>query len=453
MRASAVWTRYDARFTASGEAALGAFLTADSLGATQLPSLATLESRVASATGAPFILSLGRSRLDATGREEIVPLTFEYGINSRLALTAMVPLIRKRVAVQFQLDTAGGFVANVGPNPHRTNTTAAFANGQVQSQFLSARTLLEDRLTQCAANASQPQCASVNGRESQASALLQAAQQFASDVAEIYGTSTTTGAAFVPASGSTAQTAIEQRVSLFNTQFQDFLGSSGSFVTTIPVAAGGPAGVSELQRYLTEDLGRDSVAFQEKVFIGDWELGAKYRAIDIPATETRRLAMQLALAGVLRFPSGTRHSPGEIVDLRTGTGATTVATRAILNAKYARLGLLASADLAVALGDVDSLRGVASDSRWTEVHLAPRWHLSEPFAIHGAYSLRSANESGGDQLAGIGVTFTTIERWDRSRLPIEMRYTHLEAITGDAGRPRFFRDQIELRLYYRLLKR
>jgi hypothetical protein len=33
-----------------------------------------------------------------------------------------------------------------------------------------------------------------------------------------------------------------------------------------------------------------------------------------------------------------------------------------------------------------------------------------------------------------------------------MRFTHLQAITGDPGRPQFFRDQLELRIYYRLLK-
>src|SRR5688500_10627209 len=154
LRAATVWTRFDARFAASGEEPLGTFLTADSLGIAQLPSLATLESRVASAAGGPFALSLGRSRLDATGREEIVPLTFEYGITNRLAVTATFPLIRRRVAVQFQLDTTGGFVANVGPNPHRTSPVAASVNGQVQSQFLNAQTQLTQRLAQCAANSS-----------------------------------------------------------------------------------------------------------------------------------------------------------------------------------------------------------------------------------------------------------------------------------------------------------
>ena len=453
MRAAAVWTRYDARFTPTGHEPLGAFLTADSLGPAQIPSLIPLEQQVESAAGAPFLLSLGRSRLSATGREEIVPITFEYGITSRLAVTALLPVIRKRVAVQWQVDTTGGFVATVGPNPHRAGGGAAVVNGQLQSQFLSAQTLLSQRLAQCAANAAQPQCGSVNGREALANALLLESQRFANDIAAIYGTASTDGSAFVPMSGTSAQALIEGRVGTFNSRFQDFLGSPSNFVTATPVAAAGPAGITELQRYFVNELGRDSIAFQEKVWVGDWELGAKYRAIDRPTSETRRLGVQLAVAGALRFPSGSRHSESEIVDLHTGSGAMVLATRGILDAKYARLGLLVATDLAFALQGVDSIAGLPADSRWTELHVAPRWHLSVPFAIHGAYSLRSANESGGDQLAGVGFSFTTIDRWTGGRLPIEMRYTHLEAISGDAGRPRFFRDQVELRLYYRLLKR
>jgi hypothetical protein len=59
--------------------------------------------------------------------------------------------------------------------------------------------------------------------------------------------------------------------------------------------------------------------------------------------------------------------------------------------------------------------------------------------------------TGSDQLLGGGLTFAGFRRTREGRTPsMEMRYTHLEAISGDAGRPRFFRDQIELRIYYRL---
>src|SRR5688572_4801659 len=68
------WTRSDARFTASGVEPLGAPFTADAFGADKFPPLTTIQSLVQAATGLPFTLSMGRSRLDATTREEILPL-------------------------------------------------------------------------------------------------------------------------------------------------------------------------------------------------------------------------------------------------------------------------------------------------------------------------------------------------------------------------------------------
>ena len=74
LQAAAAWSRYDARFGLTGVQPLGGLFTADSLGARQLPRLAVAESLVREASGAPFSLTLGRSRLDATAREEVLPL-------------------------------------------------------------------------------------------------------------------------------------------------------------------------------------------------------------------------------------------------------------------------------------------------------------------------------------------------------------------------------------------
>jgi hypothetical protein len=40
----------------------------------------------------------------------------------------------------------------------------------------------------------------------------------------------------------------------------------------------------------------------------------------------------------------------------------------------------------------------------------------------------------------------------RARYPVEVSYHHLETITGDATAPKVFRDIIQVRLYYRLLR-
>jgi hypothetical protein len=464
IRAASVWTRYNERFTGTGTEPLGAMFTADSLGVNRIGQLLDVETDIATAAGTPFTLSLGRSRLGATAREDLVPMVFEYGISNRISVGVTIPVVRKRVAAQFQLDTAGGYVANVGPNPARTLATAAATNAQVQIQFASAATQLQNRLSSCNANPAGGGCAALLARQAEAQQLIASSQGFATALGAVYGTVTSTGAAFVPITASATQAAIAARVSGFNTQYKDFLTTSADLLTQVPVGAGGPAGVLAFQEYLRDDLGRDTISFQERIFGGDVEIGAKWLAIDRQRSDTRHLGVQLAMAASWHIPTGTSISPSEIVDLRTTENAHVVDLRTIADLRYARFGVIVAGRAAIA-GSVavvepaltprpsgDTTFPFAESSSWSEFSVAPRWHLGEPFSIHGAYSYRTSDKNGGDQLAGVGVSFTTVEKYDGSTLPIEMRYTHLEAISGAPGRSRFVRDQIELRVYFRLRK-
>ena len=58
------------------------------------------------------------------------------------------------------------------------------------------------------------------------------------------------------------------------------------------------------------------------------------------------------------------------------------------------------------------------------------------------------------QRAGIGVRYSTVDAFlrRRAKYPVEVSYRHLETITGDAGAPKLFRDQIQLRIYYRIFR-
>jgi hypothetical protein len=448
LKAATVWTRYDARFTADGTTPLGSPVTADSAGAAQFPALTAIQAGVAAASGSAFALSLGRARVDAMAREEVVPITLEYGITNRLSVGILAPMVRRRVMVQFQLDTAGGFVANVGPNPQRFAT--ASANTQVQSQFAGAIAQLQSRLSSCQSNPGGAGCPALLARQAEAQQLILTSQGFAMDLGTVYGTATTQGAAFVPLTQSDAQTAIVARISTLNDQFKDLLATSSNLLTSSPVGAVAPAGVADLQRYLTQELGRDSIATAERVLVGDVEIGARFGALDV---RRNRLRMQLAVAAGVRFATGSRQSKSELVDLSTGGGMIVASGRALLDARSGRLGLLASASFASNVKAVDTVGLATRSERWTEISLAPRWHFSDPFSVHAAYALRSTDKEGGDQLAGGGVSISRISDFTGGPLPIEMRFTHLQAIKGDPGRPKFFRDQLELRLYYRLLKR
>lgn len=450
VRFGTAWTRYDAVFSDTGTRPIGAFLTADSLGAAQLPALANVQSLVQSASGQTFALTLGHSRLGATAREEIIPITFEYGVTRRFALSVTTPIVRRRVAAVLQLDSAG-FGANVGPNPQRTSSAAEQTNTQVQAEFANAAAQLQARLQSCQANPGGAGCAALLARQAEAQLLIQSSQAFAVTLADLYGSSTSQGAPFVPLAQGGAQQAISTRIGDFNTRYRDLLATTVNLIQARPRGAGGPAGPAELEDYVVGELARDSIATQERVRFGDVEVGVKALVLDHRADSLSKTAWQLAVASSVRLPTGSRQSENQIVNLASGGGSVVVDSRALFDARLRRFGLFAAMSYATSVRDVDTTNAASRNSRWTDIQLAPRWHVSPPLAFFAAYALRSTDKLGGDQLIGGGVSYSTVQlaRKDRA-LPIEMRFTHLEAVAGDATRPKFFRDQVELRIYFRL---
>lgn len=452
VRAISVWSRYDERFTTNGIEPLGAFLTADSLGVARYPALASIQSLVAAASASAFVLNIGRSQLNATARDQIIPLALEYGLTNRLSVNVFAPIVRRRVATVFRIDTAG--TPNVGPNLHRTLALAAQTNTQVQAEFASAASQLQARLQACSTNPAGAGCSTLLARQTEAQQLIQSSQAFAVDVAALYGGggSASNGMAFVPTSQSAAQRAVSARVADFNARYRDLLSTTANIIQAVPYAASGPVGAQQFQQYVVEDLGRDSLNIQERIGFGDIEVGFKFRVLDRPRTELQRTAFQFSVASSVRLPTGSTQSPSEIVDLSLGDGAVVVDSRALLDVRVGRVGVFAAGQFATSVHEKDTTATSVGNSRWTEIHLAPRWHLSEALALHLAYSLRTTDKLGSDQLAGGGVSYSTLAAYRAGGrgLPIEMRFTHLEAVTGGATRPKFFRDQIELRLYFRL---
>lgn len=453
LQAVAAWTRYDARFASTGITSLGAPFSADSFGVRQLPRLAAAESLVREASGLPFSLTLGRSRLDATAREEVFPLGLEYGLTDRIAVGVVVPFVRKRVAVQFRLDTAGGFAANAGPNRHRSDPSAAQNNATLQAQFASAAQQLQQRISDCQANPAGPGCAMLLPRLAEAQALIAESQTLAGELEALYGSLTNAGSAFVPTGGSPAQLGIEARILAIGARYRDLLSASTDLITVLPLGASGPAGVAQVQEYLFAEEFRDSVATRERVGIGDVEVGVAVRVISRAPTQPGGLGAYLTVSGGVRLPTGSDSVVSELVDMRLGDRTTGVHSRATLDLSRGRFGVLASGYYNQAFGDSEPTTTVAlpTDRRLIEVAVAPRWQLSGPLALHGAFSLRSSDLTGSDQLLGGGISFTSLRSTPAGKTPpIEMRFTHLESVSGDAGRPKFFRDQLELRVYYRL---
>lgn len=443
LRMPAVWTRYDQRFGTSTPQALGAPYTSDALGAAQLTPLAATQSLIQSAAASPFTLSLGKSRLDATAREEQLPFTLEYGVLARLSVSLVVPVVRKRLAGVLRLDSTG---ANVGPNPHRLSATASTSNGQVQAQFSAAASQLQSRLTACIAGPGSAGCPALLARQAEAQQLIQSSQSFAGTVASLYGRTGTTGEAFVPRSSSAAQSAVAARVADFNLKYKDLLVSASDLITAMPAGAAGPAGAANLTSYVLSDLGRDSLAAGELFGVGDVEIGFKFLAFDHPVGAEGGAGVRLLVASSVRLPSGSRQAPVGVADLRIGDGAIGFDASAIAEVQRGRAAFIGAASF-TSVGSNAAMP--ATDSRRLSLGLEPRWHLTAPLSVHGSYALRTADVTGNTQLIGGGVSFTTLSRWRGERpLPMEMRYSHLETIAGAAGAAKFTRDQLEVRIYY-----
>ena len=266
--------------------------------------------------------------------------------------------------------------------------------------------------------------------------------------------------AFVPRTSSTAQTQIAARIAAFNAQYVDFLSSPVNLLVAVPQGAGGGVGVQQFQEYLYQDLGRDSLRSQEHIGIGDVEFGVKFLVVDRQMTATRRRSLMVSVASSVQFPTGSRETRGEQIDLALGEGSVVIDSRVFFDGRIGRFGLLAAGEYAFKPSDKGFApnAGVRSEllgssSQMTQLYVSPRFHVAEPFSFHGAYAFRSMDQFGGDQLIGGGVSFSTLASFragTTKNIPMEMRFTHLEAIDGDPGRPKFWRDQIELRIYYRL---
>jgi hypothetical protein len=443
------WTRYDSRFWVSGVEPLGGRFTSDSLSWTDYPPLGFSQQSIAALAQTPgYRLSLGRSRLQATARDDIMPFAFDFGVTRRIAVSVVVPVVRRRIASVFQLDSTG---SNVGPNLNRTSTAATQQNALVQTEFTNAAALLQSALTSCQASPSGPGCAAILA---DAPALLTDSQLFADVVESLYGSAASSGQPFVPRASSAEQAAIAARIATYNTRYRALLGTD--VIQAVPFGAPGPAGTAEFQSAVINDFLGDSLNSQERVGIGDVEVGVKVRLIDRAATERRSYGLQLALAGGARLPTGSTKRRSSVVDLSLGDGEVVFNGSAVLDAAAGRFGLTTAATASFTPAGADApvfdLFGPERPSTdWLEVLVRPRWHLSQALALHGAYSQRIDN-GGSHHLAGGGVSFMPLPTAPGRSPPMEVRFTHLEAIRGDAGRPKFFREQLEVRLYLRIFR-
>ena len=475
------WTRWDELFGTPSNLPnnVAWSLNSDSLGTTAVPQLAPAQAAIRSLSGLPsFNLTAGNIVSTADSRVVTAPLILDYGLTSRITLSAVVPLVETRSVVSSQLNPRLG-LANVGPNPTLTNQTARSNAATLVNSFRSAATQLQVKLTQCQATPSGSGCDVILAQPADVSALIQSTGNFTNGVETLYGTSgANPGQALVPLNGSPAQVAIQARIVSMVAQYGKFLPSAS--ISGSVVGAGGPAAYRELQALLVSS-GYDTLGVVDHTSIGDVSLGITDQLVNTLTDTGTTHGYRFSVSGSFRFPTGQPGNRNRLFEVATGYGQPGLqigaAADAVFNWHYSgtvvgsftkQIGSVDVLRVPNALNAVipfsDPIPGTysAGDVLWLSV--TPRLRITGYLTINAQYMLThvGAEEytpgSNGNGLAGIpsltshavgfGFAYSTVAVGGPMgrALPVELTFSHLETIAGSGG-PAAMREQIGVRAF------
>jgi hypothetical protein len=492
LRAAVEWTRIDGIFGPGGSSVLplGASLTTN-LDVATLPLLAAGEATAQALAADPAVtFNAGRLTTSADSRVATVPITVEYGLTSRIALGARIPIVQSRSVLSWQLNGRSDSSANVGANPSafHDSDAARAANAAVANALTSARDQLSQNVTFCAANPGASGCSSVNARAAEAAALIAATSSFASGVGALYGVSDDEkGAVFVPIAGSAPQTAIDARLAALRAGYTSFGFNAGTGALAAAQAAAANAQFQALVQS-PDFVGLDSLGTTEQTALGDIELSATALLFNTFGSTTG-MKLRGAAAGVVRLGTGHPARGNRPYDVATGDGQTDIELRSALDMLWgSRLLTTIAGTITVQTGSVETTRlpsvpgsvfgldlpvaGTIKYGNMASIRLNPRYLLTPGLmaGLIGVGSFRGGDEitvtgsnpSGADfgstsSLTAYSAGFTlaysnlaSVTGVGDSRFPAEFLFTHIENFgASGAGVAKGSRDSIELRIYLR----
>ena len=315
---------------------------------------------------------------------------------------------------------------------------------------------------------------------------------------------------FVPIVGTDAQLSIESRVQAFKALYASFLGAGNPITTNGPFASQNRLTLPDAQRILTATafgIVADPLTSTSHSHVGDTDIGAKFSLFDSfgGSSEARYspkgVNLRAAVAGVLRLPTGQVESANNFVDVGTGRGATTLEGRGYLDVLLGsrfwqsfvvRFNKPFSDTQEMRIIDLPNQELAPEYRRQTvdrtlgsafEFETTPRIVLNDFFAISGQYVYRHKaqdhykgtftipqavtgyaditldastldleTEQSEHRLGG-GISFSNLYAFEQGkvRVPFEVTYLHWQTVRGAGGnQPKFFTDQIALRLYAKL---
>ncbi|HKR09735.1 MAG TPA: hypothetical protein VJS39_11130 [Gemmatimonadaceae bacterium] len=315
---------------------------------------------------------------------------------------------------------------------------------------------------------------------------------------------------FVPIVGTDAQLAIEARVAAFRALYSQFLGAGNPITSTGPFASQTRLSLRDAQQILTDPAFGIAAAPLESVgrsHVGDIDVGGKFSVFDTfnGNTEARMsphgLNFRTAVGGIFRIPSGKIESPDNFIDLGTGRGAKAIEGRwftdILLGSRFWESFILRfnhpfADDQEMRIIDLPN-EELAPLYRKQTVHrqlgnafefeTTPRIVVNDFLAVSAWYLYRHKqqdNYSGTftipaattgfaditldastlnleteqrEHRFGGGISFSNLYSFEqgKAKVPFEVTYLHWQTMGGSGGnQPKFFTDQIQLRLYARI---
>ncbi|MES2179247.1 MAG: hypothetical protein V4550_15410 [Gemmatimonadota bacterium] len=503
VRAVTGWSRIDERFSATGRRSLDDEISTDSLGPRQLPLLTPIELGLKTLTNNPLTrLTLGR--LGAVSGERIVvaPIAFEFGVTRRLSVGLLFPFIQTRRAVHITVNSDTLKRANMGYLPERLRSGAAQVNAQVYNAFIKAADSIATLLSRCPANPLATGCAAINANAADASAAQLQARRYADAVKSALGTDSAS-VLIAPRASSALATAIDAERAATNTRLQKYLGagagsSVGVFTSSSDFSYIDLQGRSPATGLLRSALGGglDSIQTTNRPVLGGVSFGAQYLLMDRFQHDTlppQGLQTRLAVGGMLRFESLRVDSATKLGTVSPSQGSG-FELHSALDFISGNLGGTIAASFnksqprtldASLIGDPEAFWVIPAFGKVTRtpgaimsLDVTPRYLIGDWFAINGHYGLERTTattyqlvEAGADcvpcnglgapfpsigartaQRVGFGIRYTTVEAYQRDQtgFPVEVSLSHLETISGDPGVSKVARDQIQVRLFFRV---
>ena len=503
LRVTTGWSRIDERFTATGRRSLSDEIATDSLGPRQLPLLQPVESALQALTSSTSTrLTLGRLGATSGARTVVTPIALEYGLTRRLSVGLLIPIVQTRRAIHVTVNDDTLHPANVSFVPSRLRSSASQANAQVYTAFSRAADSLATLLTRCPANPTASGCATVNANTADASATQLAARRYADAVKSGLGTDTST-ALIAPRENSDLAKAIDAQRLATNIRLQKYLGSNAGSGTGVFTSSSTFSYIDLQGRTPTPGLlrsalggGLDSIQTIDRPgFLRGLSVAAQYLVFDgfrMDTVAPGAFQSRLAVGGALRMGSTPSDSGHKLGTIEPGRGSG-FELHSAMDFIRGNLGGTVALGLDVAsprtvdaslYGDPEAYFSVpvfgsvtATPGSIATLDVTPRYLIGDLFAIDGHYGLERTGATTLSPIdaapacavcgslspvtgipartahrVGFGFRYSTVAAYERgdTGFPAEISFTHLETISGDPGVAKVQRDQIQVRLFFRL---